>query len=172
MLASSRTGHGTDVVHFALHFNSIAASAAASVTVARESCAGRRYQSCVDVEGTFLEASARARAHDTPLGVLRALLNELCLATQARAAVLGLTPSEYLSVGLNDFESAERLLEQPERLASRLAVSLSMRPDNTGTLLLLDKAFGQDFTDDDERLADLFAAQLALGVELTHTDED
>jgi len=126
----------------------------------------------VDVEGTFLEASARARAHDTPLGVLRALLNELCLATQARAAVLGFAPSECLAVGLADSESAERMLEQPETVASRLAVSLSMRADSAGTLLLVDKAFGQDFTDDDERLADLFAAQLALGVELTRSDED
>jgi nitrogen-specific signal transduction histidine kinase len=126
----------------------------------------------VDVEGTFLDACARARAKNTPHEVLRALLNELCLATQARIAILmqrdpkGI--AEPVAVGLEESDpSALALLEQSESSPSMtcLTVSLSQGAGNGGALLLLDKAFGQDFTDDDERLADLFAAQLALGAD-------
>jgi signal transduction histidine kinase len=99
------------------------------------------------------------------------LLNEACVATQARAAAVRLVSSnepsviESVTVGLEAGDPPlEQLLDPQQAPTSvpRLTTSLLHRGQSVGTLLLYDKAAGLDFTDDDARLAELFAAQLAL----------
>jgi signal transduction histidine kinase len=130
-----------------------------------------RYLITVDVDGAFLEAAARLAPEDSPRAVMTDLLNEACVATQARAAAVRLMALqeprlvETVSVGFGEGDPRlEDLLEPQQSPGSvpLLTTSVLLKGKNVGTLLLYDKAAGQDFTDDDTRLAELFAAQLAL----------